>query len=388
MSLALLLVLATASPLDEMRTSFAALECERVLELASSIEADTSSSPEDKHEARFRRGYCLVVIGNVAEAGELFQSIFTDDIDAVVPFAIEQRVKYLVDVARSEVKAKRDAEAAEARRKLVERITLHAQPPDELKGGMRAFFHVKLDDPDGVVRSMRVDFRKHGEPEFYALPVKKQSDGTWRGEVPGSYTKSAQGTTLEWFVTASDDKGERLTSFGERDAPKLLPILPGSVVAEDLRASERMGYATRAVAGAVVTPVATVVGMMVGAIAGGVVGVGIDTTLPPSNGVVEQPFGYFLALVSSFAGGAGGAAVVNFTLLDQSDAIWATSVVALVLLIGNVGVGAFQWANSPPGSLGRNFSGGAEVAVISGFIAAVGGAIVTPLFVLNDPPQE
>jgi uncharacterized membrane protein len=387
--LAVLLVLATStdSPsIEELRQSFDALECERVLSIASSIEA-SSVRVEDKREARFRRGYCLAVIGNVAEAGTVFQQLFEEDLAARAPFAMEPRVQYLVDVARSEVKGKRDAAAAEARRKLVERITLNATPPPELRGGRRAFFVVTLDDPDGTVRSMRVDFRKRGEPEFYALPVRRQPDGSWRGEVPGSYTKSAQGTTLEWFVTASDEKGERLTSFGARETPQLLEVLPGSVVAEDLRASERLGYATRAVAGVVVTPFATAIGVILGIVAGGF-GYLVDQGSQASfNTSSNAPIAYFGMLLGSGLAGIAGNALVNFALLDEGDALWATAVVALVFVAGvTLGTGWFIVSYNESDSY--NLVSGIVLAGVTGFVACTAGAIVTPLFVLNDPPQE
>lgn len=397
--IAVLLVLASATAVDDLRARFDALKCEEVLDIASSIERDDAASADDKREARFRRGYCLVLIGNVGEAGALFQSIFADDIDAVVPFAMEQRVQYLVDIARSDVKAMRDAEAAEARRKLVERITLHARPPDELKGGTRAFFHVTLDDPDGVVRSLRVDFRKQGEPEFYALPVKKQIDGVWRGEVPGSYTKSAQGTRLEWFITASDAQGERLTTFGSREAPKVLRILPGSVIAEDLRANERMGHGTRALAGLVVAPVVTAIGMFVG----GVVGYGgvlIDQQLEPEAGLPlrevrdgvlvqntpDQPFTFFGVIIGSAAGGIAANATVTFTLLDGSDALWSTAAVAIPLAGGLVS-GVLVLALASPSEF-ITLGHASAIATAAGAIGMVGTAVATTVFVLNDPPQE
>ena len=265
-----------AERLVQMRALFDALECEKVIALAAGIEADPSASVDEKREARFRDGYCLVIVGNVDDAGAVFRELVHEDLDAPPPFAMEQRVKYLYDAAREAERKSRDDAVSVARAEARARVALVVDDPKDLTGGARAIFAVHLIDPDLLVKSMRIDFKKAGDAELYGLPVVRQADGTGRGEIPGTYTRSALvDARLLWFITASDERGDRVASAGTREHPRELFVKQGSAVALDLRANERLGQGTRYVFAFFATPTLSVLGA-VGAfgvsLAGGAIG--------------------------------------------------------------------------------------------------------------------
>lgn len=372
--------------MNALRAMRDAVECNRVVERVSSLLVDPELTPEQKREVQWTNGECLVVIGNIREASEIFKAVFHEDPDAKVTIEdVEPRVTILIEAARSEVKALRDAQRAEARAKLIERIHLDVIEPAALKGGSRALFNVTLVDPDGAVRSMRLDFRKEGDPEFYALPVTKLSDGKWRGEVPGSYTRTSSGVVLEWYVTASDDQNERLKSVGDRASPNRLTILPGSIIASDLRANERISQQGRIASGIVLTPVLSGIGAVLGLTAGGTVllaSIFVDDGLKENVNIA----GVILMCVLPTVGTGFGAAFVNNEVLDAPDALWATAIPTAIAGVGSViGVGAITYSLATGNG---NIIGAFGAQIVIGAVAVLSTSVVTPVFVVLDPPEE
>lgn len=301
--------------LVELRALLEAGSCEKVIVASPYVADHRLATQAERHEAMFAHGYCLVVIGNISEAGTIFAAIVGENIAANPPFEVEPRVQFLIDAARSEAIKQRDAKAAAIRQAKLSRIRMEVSPPGTVTGGARAIFFVSVADPDAVVKSVRLDFRTKGEREFYALPVVLLSDGRWRAEIPGSYTRSQSGMTIEWFISSSDDEGERLTSEGSRDAPRALTISPGSVVALDLKANERLPQSGRIVLS---------LGAMPSVVAGSFViaFVAINTLPLPSE---LQPW-LFLSLGTVLA--TGGSYFVSSLLIDGLLAA-APSLVAL-----------------------------------------------------------
>lgn len=390
-----------AEKMGELRALFEKLECEQLIVLAPAVEDHRLATKEQRHEAMFRRGYCLVVIGNTGEADALFRDIMREDADAQPSFPIEQRVLALVESARTEIVKERERARVAARQKLVERIAFELSGTPNVKGGNRVFFDVRLTDPDDVVKSMRVDFRRKGEREYYALPVTKKDDGWWRGEVPGTYTRSSQGMTLEWFLTLSDDNGEALRTSGTREAPHTLEVLPGSAIAEDLEAKERVPQPTRFVAGIAITPFFTIVGVAAGVF----LSVGVAGGLGFIDDGLANVVGG-LAMLSMPIGLGSGMVFLNAsTILDAPDSWLATGVVAGALFLGEVCLLA-DWVihkRSAAFALGRDFSAVSRrtgppidpedmgLLVAGAGLVAVGafaGAVTTPILVGLDAPTE
>jgi hypothetical protein len=386
--IALLLLLAhdvdATARVAELRALRDAAECEKVVLLAPQVLALEGLTLEQRREVQFTHGDCLVVAGNIREANDAFKQVFLEDVDAPVNLDdVEPRITILIEAARADVRKQRDAERAEARAQLVARIQIEVTEPKDLKGGSRAIFDVVLVDPDAVVKSMRLDFRKKGDPEFYALPITRRGDGHWRGEVPGTYTRSANGTTLEWYVTASDERGDKLKAVGNRLQPKHLAILPGSVVAEDLRASERLSQPARIGAGVVLAPLSTALLAGIGLGLGGGAAVG---TL--DRGVALGSLGIGALIILPTVGTIFGSGFVNFAILDGADALVATAIPSVTsgvaMLLGLTGL-ALAATQSDVSELASYFFI-ADIAL--GVTAVASTIVVTPLFVILDPPEE
>ncbi len=413
---------AATAKLLVLRELFAQLACEKVIEAAPAIEDHRLATLDERLEASFRHAYCLVVIGNLSDASALFAAIVQEKIDANPPFDFEPRVQILLEAARSEELQRQSAAAVERHRRLMERVTLNVRPPVNVTGGNRAIFYVDVTDPDALVTSLRVDFRKQptpapamgrgsrpdgvavaagaaggefsdlrpggplaghaGDAEFYALPIVKQSDGRWRGEIPGTYTRSTTGQVLEWFITASDAQGDALKSEGTRAAPRVLEVAPGSAMALDLKANERLTQETRLVFALVVQPLfseamafaATMVASLVGA---AVPGLGVAT---------------FALLPIALAG--VGDCVVASTVLDGWVGVLAPLGVGLAF--GLAYVGAVFWIGEPvnsvvPGAFAKEVLDGRLpylVTVSAAGLATLASAATTAVLVVMDPPAE
>lgn len=384
--IALFLLLAhdvdAAARVAELRALRDAADCEKAVQLVPQVLALEGLTPAQKREVQFTNGDCLIVTGNIREANEVFKQVFLEDVDAQVNLDdVEPRITILIEAARADVRKQRDGERASARAQLVERIRIEVTEPKDLKGGSRAIFDVALVDPDENVKSMRLDFRKKGDPEFYALPITRRADGHWRGEVPGTYTRSASGTTLEWYATASDERGEQLKSVGDRLGPKHLVILPGSVVAEDLRANERHSQNFRIGAGVTLTPLASGAGAGIG------LGLGLALLSLTGDGALKT-VGLAAYAALHAVGTIIGAGLVNFAILDGSDALVATAVptalAAAAVLFGLTAVVLSATENGSRDLLLFCFVADA----VLGTAAVASTMIVTPAFVILDPPEE
>ncbi|MDP2343248.1 MAG: hypothetical protein Q8O67_19980 [Deltaproteobacteria bacterium] len=387
---------AATAKLMVLREDFAQLACVKVIESAPAIEDHRLATLDERLEATFRHAYCLVFVGNISDASALFAAIVKEKVDANPPFEVEPRVQILLEAARAEeVKRQLDA-AAETRRKLVERVTLKVHPPLHITGGNRAIFNVDVGDPESIVRSLRVDFRKRpparasssdvvvaavGPGEFYALPVVKQSDGTWRGEIPGTYTRSKTGLVMEWFISASDDKGGFIKSVGTRDAPETLEVSPGSAMALDLKANERLTHEARIALASLGAPFLTTVmsfagvaaATFLGTLGGEALTIALIALLPP----VGATFGTWL---------------VSGSLLDGVDAlvpVLTTAGFGVVYAIGVV-IAVADVEKLGLKDLGETAleDDGVALALSAAFLGLLSSAVVPTVLVALDAPEE
>jgi hypothetical protein len=364
--------------LEEVRAAFAAVDCDKVMLLAPFVFEHRLATSAERHEAGFRHAWCAVLVGNLGEAQTLFSTIVAEDVTAEPPFEIEPRVRVLLEAARGEAQRRLDAAAAAARAEAIATIVLKVKAPAGLKGGARAFFDIDVEDPRRLVRGLRLEFRRAGDFDFSALPITKQSDGTWRGEIPGSFTRSTSGQTIDWFISVLGDDARLLTTHGGRTTPFPLVVAPGSSLAQDLRANERLAQETRVGLAALASPFLTTSGVLAGSFAAvlagelsSVAGGLAFAVLPPLGAVAGT------AMVASSVLEPGDAAVAVFT-----TAGFGTVFGALVLLSGGVGTvgGALDGALA--------FRDAALTAAIG--VAAIGlvaSAVVPTTLVVLDAPE-
>ena len=178
--------------------------------------------------------------------------------------------------------------------------------------------------------------RPAGGGDYYALPVVKQSDGSWTGEIPGSYTRSKKGIVIEYLISAFDLQGDLITTWGNHGAPKTIEVKAGSSMALDLKANERLSHVTRVGLAAVVTPLMTV---GVGGIAS-VLAMGTDKLMFEADEVQRELF--LVALLTPLGATFGTWVAVN-SILDAPAALVPVLTTATLASIFALGV---FWVNS------------------------------------------
>jgi len=362
--------------LEEVRAAFAAVDCDKVMLLAPFVFEHRQATMAERHEAGFRHGWCAVLVGNLGEAQTLFASIVDEDVAAEPGFEIEPRVRVLLEAARGEAQKRLDAKAEAARAEAIASIVLKVKAPEGLKGGARAFFDIDVEDPRRLVRGLRLEFRRAGDFDFSALPITKRSDGTWRGEIPGSFTRSSTGQTIDWFISVLDDDARVLTTHGTRAAPLPLVVAPGSSLAQDMRANERLAQETRVGVALLASPFLTASGVLAGAFASVLVAV-----VSPLGGA------FAFALLPSL-GAVAGTALVSSAVLDPGDAtvaVFSTAAFATVFSSLVLLSGVDSAVNAVDGT--RVFG---DTTLLAAFgVAAVGfiasAAVPTTLVVLDAP---
>ena len=234
-----------AESITRIRTAYDEVNCEVVQAETGRLLAEGVASKEETQEALFRAAACHVVNGDLSEASRYFARIMRDDLAAKPTFPVEPRVSVLIEAARSDEEKRQHQARLDERQNIIESLTFRVDEPAPTVGGSRATFVVHLDaDPHSAVRGMRLSFHKESEADVYSLPLRRTGYGAWRGEIPGTYTRTPDAVALLWFVTLTDEHGEALTDYGSRSEPKTLLIYPGTVLT-DLRASERFHPASR-----------------------------------------------------------------------------------------------------------------------------------------------
>jgi hypothetical protein len=361
-----------------VRAAFTAVDCDKVMLLAPFVFEHRQATMAERHEAGFRHAWCAVLVGNLGEAQALFSTIVDEDVAAEPPFDIEPRVRVLLEAARGEAQKRLDAKAEAARAEAIATIVLKVKAPEGLKGGARAFFDIDVEDPRRLVRGLRLEFRRAGDFDFSALPITKQSDGSWRGEIPGSLTRSTTGQTIDWFISVLDDEARVLTTHGSRAAPLPLVVAPGSSLAQDMRANERVAQETRVGVALLASPFLTASGVLAGSFVAFLAAV-ID---PVAGGIA-------FALLPP-AGAVAGTVLVASAILDPEDATVAVfTTTAFGTLFGVLvllsGVGSVTNAVDAEGA--RVFGDTTLLAAFGvaalGFIASA--AVPTTLVVLDAP---
>ena len=236
---------AAADQLARIQAAYDDVNCDVVQTETGVLLAEGVATRDEAHEALFRAAACHVVNGNLSEASRYFARIMRENPEAKPAFAVEPRVSILIEAARGDEEKRRKQEHLDRRQKIVDTLKFTVDEPAPTTGGTRASFVVHLkEDPTNAVRSMRLSFHKDNEAEIYALPLRRAGDGLWRGEIPGTYTRTPDPVVMLWFLTLSDEHGDVLTSWGTREKPHTLLIASGTVLT-DLKASERFPPASR-----------------------------------------------------------------------------------------------------------------------------------------------
>jgi hypothetical protein len=207
-----------ATLIAEARALYDALEYDKVAPLAALALAAPDITLEQKLVAYQLQGSALAIIGDPVDAERPFLLLLSVRPDFVVPDDTPPKIKSVFAKVKGEFDAVREAQEAQQRKELAATIEIDGALPTSADGGRPLRFDFGVADPRGVVKSVRVQYRRQGEPEFLGLPLRRAPSGRWVGVVPGEWTASEQGFTMEALVVVADQKGQ-LKSLGAPASP-------------------------------------------------------------------------------------------------------------------------------------------------------------------------
>lgn len=193
--------------LKEAQALYDGLEYDKVAPLAARALAVADITLEEKLAAYQLQGSALAIIGDPVDAERPFLLLLSVRPDFTVPADTPPKIKSVFAKVKGEFDAVREAQEAQQRKELSATIDIGGALPATADGGKSLRFEFNVADPRGVVKSVRVQYRRQGEPEFLGLPLRKSASGAWVGVVPGEWTASEAGFTMEAAVVVADQKG-------------------------------------------------------------------------------------------------------------------------------------------------------------------------------------
>ena len=203
-----------AELITEAQKLYDGLEYDKVAPLAAAALASPDITLDEKLLAYQLQGSSLAIIGDPVDAERPFLLLLSVRPDFSLPEDAPPKIVSVFAKVKGEFDALRAIQEAQQRKELAATITIDGAIPDAAAGGSALRFDFGVEDPRGVVKSVRVQYRRQGEPEFLGLPLRRAVSGRWVGAVPGEWTASDSGFVMEATVVVSDTKGP-LKKLGE-----------------------------------------------------------------------------------------------------------------------------------------------------------------------------
>jgi hypothetical protein len=207
---------------------YTSLEYDQVIPLADALLARDDLSAQQRLDAYRLQGSARAIVEDPVDAERPFRLLLRARPDYELPPETPPKILAVFRKVQSEEQALASQLRVVERGRLIANLTLTAGPLQDLKGGRPIPFAFRLRDTAGVVASVRVEYRRAGQPAFASLPLERADSGEWRGSVPGELTASEAPYTLEYLVETADAAGPLLV-LGSRAAPLTLPVAAGQV---------------------------------------------------------------------------------------------------------------------------------------------------------------
>ncbi len=202
------------------------LEYDQVLPLVSEV-LSRDPAVDIALDAYVLQGSCLAIIGNAVDAELPFRRLLRGRPQFDLPTDTAPKIMGVFRKVQAEEKAIADQMRELQRARLVGEMQLSGAHPKAIVGGTPVRFNYELKDPS-LSASVRVRYKKHGEPAFSSLALSRDAQGRWRGEVPAEWTVNADGAQMLFVVESFDNEGT-LVSAGSNDAPMVAEISPGTI---------------------------------------------------------------------------------------------------------------------------------------------------------------
>ena len=184
------------------------LEYDRVAPLAALALAKPEATLEEKLVAYQLQGSAMAIIGDPTVAEGSFSLLLSMRPDFMLPEDTPPKIRSVFAGVKATVDANRKSIAATQRKELAATVEFTGTTPPQGVGGRPVRFDLGVTDPRGVVKSVRVQYRKRSETEYLSLPLARDPQNAhWAGAVPGEWTASDAGFAMEVIIIASDSEG-------------------------------------------------------------------------------------------------------------------------------------------------------------------------------------
>jgi len=213
--------------LAQAQKSYRSLDYDEVVPLVTELLSRPDLSADQKLDAYLMHGVSLAVIGDPIEAETPFRLLLRGRPDYDLPKDTAPKILAVFRKVQVEERAIADQLRAMERHRIVSELKLIGEAPQEASGGLPLRFDYRLRDPGSVVETMFVHYRRQGEPSYSALALQRDDEGSWRGEIPGEWTASEDGFTLEYYLETGDAEGT-LLGLGAAAQPRTIALEPGS----------------------------------------------------------------------------------------------------------------------------------------------------------------
>jgi len=214
--------------LEQMKADYASLDYDLVIPVAEVVLAREDLNVEQRLEAYRLYGSALAIVQDPIYAERPFRLLLRSRPDYELPQGTPPRILAAFRKVQSEEKAVAIQLREVERARIVSGLQLLGDLPTQGKGGLPLAFRFRLRDLTGAVESIRVPYRRSGEPNYSSLALQRSEEGEWRGQIPGEFTASDKGFTLECYVETLAASGPLLT-LGTLGAPKKIDISAGSL---------------------------------------------------------------------------------------------------------------------------------------------------------------
>lgn len=204
------------------------LEFEKLLPFANELSSRTAAPLEARRDAWLLLASALVILGDPVSAERPFTQLLRVEPAFSLPKWVEPKVALVFKKVQAEERELARALAQRQREAKIAAVTLEATTSDAAMGGKPLPFTVQVRDPDSSVRTVRVAWRKPGEPSFSSLALTRANDGSWHGEVPAELTQNENGLSLAYYVESADAEGP-LASLGTAASPRAVSIAGGKL---------------------------------------------------------------------------------------------------------------------------------------------------------------
>jgi hypothetical protein len=218
-----------------------ALEYDQIPPLAEAVLAADDATADEHLEARRFLGSALAIVADPVDAEPAFRLLLREKADFDLPDSTPPKIISVFRKVQAEEKALSTQLQAAQRARLAQSIRVLGDPPRTGQGGLPVHFSFRVRDVGGAVEVVRVPYRRAGQPTFSALALERTDDGAWKGQLPGDFTASPSGFSLQYFVEAADSVG-RLAGVGTEVSPLVLVVSAGQVPTARVRLPRWVAY--------------------------------------------------------------------------------------------------------------------------------------------------